>query len=968
LNETVEKSSASTIEKLESIERVVKEDLNLLYDENRRIEENLTRTESNISDAVEKSAIKVVEHLDGFETTLKDEMVVLQKGNDHIRETLAESQNVLNETVEKSSASTIEKLESIERVVKEDLNLLYDENRRMKVDLQTTIVETVERSNLAVKYELNTLIDSSKQINEFLLSRESQLNSTISKMQKKIEILNEQKAFSEKKYREIFENIEQIQKSKKKFQRLHSDVIQREQKIKNHLSYRIGYAIVSNLKSPLNWIKIPYAIFQAFQAFKLNNNAPESAYIDLITQNPNDCIIMPMSKWQVFQIPSYNSAIFLSLLSFDKSDYIELEWSIQENNDILEQNVTNFSSDNVKRIPIQESDNHDCQLLLRKRSGKPCLIKIHSKPMLLEVNDNIQKPSVVHEQITTIGENESLPAPTLSIVPYMQRLKEFGKTLEIVYTGEPLISVIMTSYNTEDYIAAAIESILNQTWISLELIVVDDCSTDQSRIVIENIMKNDKRVKLYCFGENRGTYWCKNYGITKAQGDIITFMDSDDVSLPDRLSLQFQELNHPDRVMVTCNLIRKNLEGDILSINGITERIAPISKMVKKSVFDDIGYFDTLRTSADDEFMQRIRLAYGRNAHANVQQVLYHALVRDESLTMEAGNAIDLTAKREAGKSFLPPARQNYLESYQLWHKTLAEQGMIPYMPFPVVSRAFPVYGKLVVSRGQYDGNTISICMASFPPREEVMKQTVLSLIDQVDYIYVYLNNYIAIPDCLDHPRIKVTLGINADGDLRDNGKLYFMQNIADGYCFFVDDDIAYPADYVQQLIRKIEFYDRKAVVGIHGTIFAKPFESYFKGRTLYHFRDELQRDAVVNQLGTGTVGFHTGLIRPNLKHFSETGMADVFFAIEMKKNNIPLICIERKKGWLQPINVNVADGANLFEEFRNNDHKQTQLISENGPFDEMISNELGETLRANEQKYGLSFASHSIDISILRL
>jgi hypothetical protein len=293
----------------------------------------------------------------------------------------------------------------------------------------------------------------------------------------------------------------------------------------------------------------------------------------------------------------------------------------------------------------------------------------------------------------------------------------------------------------------------------------------------------------------------------------------------------------------------------------------------------------------------------------------------------------------------------------------LAEQGMIPYMPFPVVSRPFPVYGKLVVSRGQYDRNTISICMASFPPREEVMKQTVLSLIDQVDYIYVYLNNYTAIPDFLDHPRIKVMLGINADGDLRDNGKLYFMQNIEDGYCFFVDDDIDYPADYVQQLIRKIEFYDRKAVVGIHGTIFAKPFESYFKGRSLYHFRDELQQDVVVNQLGTGTVGFHTSLFRPNVNNFTETGMADVFFAIEAKKNNIPLICIERKKGWLQPIKVNVADGTNLFEEFRNNDQKQTQLIRENSPFDEKISSELKILLLNRSKKFGISFSNYIINI-----
>jgi len=539
--------------------------------------------------------------------------------------------------------------------------------------------------------------------------------------------------------------------------------------------------------------------------------------------------------------------------------------------------------------------------------------------------------------------------------------KEMSPTLKI--NENPKVSVIMTSYNTAKYIEKAIYSILNQTHFNLELIIVDDCSTDSTREIVSKIALNDDRVKIYSFGENRGTYFAKNFGMTKSNGEIITFMDSDDESLPNRLDVQIRNLD--GFIGSVCEFQRIDLHGNKVLINGKKTRPAPISLMFRKELLKQIGYFDTVRTSADDEFYHRLKLVFGEECIKRIPEVLYLALVRDESLTNEKGNAINLSASREHGKAFLPPHRQAYLNNYQQWHSTCKDKQIIPYLAFPVVNRPFPVTGNLIVGNGIYDKNLISVCLASFPPRERKLKKVVECFLSQVDDIYVYLNDYKVVPAFLNHPRIHVKLGDDAYGDLRDNGKMYFMDTIPNGYCFTVDDDINYPDNYIERMIRKIEIYERKAIIGIHGTVFAKPFENYFKNRTVYHFKNKLERDVVVNQLGTGTVGFHTSLIRPNLEEFYDVGMADVFMAVIAKKNSIPLICIDRDENWMSAMEED--EGGNLYHEFKKNDSKQTKYISQILPFEEIVSGELGLSLKNKIEKYGDAFAKEIVELKAFK-
>lgn len=108
--------------------------------------------------------------------------------------------------------------------------------------------------------------------------------------------------------------------------------------------------------------------------------------------------------------------------------------------------------------------------------------------------------------------------------------------------NKPKISVIMPNYNGEKYLVEAIESILNQTYRDFEFIIIDDGSTDNSVKIIKKYAQKDKRIKLLTNKKNLGLIKSLNKGLKIAKGKYIARMDSDDISLPKRLDIQFNFL------------------------------------------------------------------------------------------------------------------------------------------------------------------------------------------------------------------------------------------------------------------------------------------------------------------------------------------------------------------------------------------------------------------------------------------
>lgn len=111
----------------------------------------------------------------------------------------------------------------------------------------------------------------------------------------------------------------------------------------------------------------------------------------------------------------------------------------------------------------------------------------------------------------------------------------------------PDISVIMSVYNGETYLAEAVESVINQTFKNWELIVINDCSTDKTAEILKELAKKDERIKVHPNEVNLKLPTSLNKAISLSRGKYIARMDADDICLPERLQKQFEFMeSHPD--------------------------------------------------------------------------------------------------------------------------------------------------------------------------------------------------------------------------------------------------------------------------------------------------------------------------------------------------------------------------------------------------------------------------------------
>lgn len=129
-----------------------------------------------------------------------------------------------------------------------------------------------------------------------------------------------------------------------------------------------------------------------------------------------------------------------------------------------------------------------------------------------------------------------------------------------------LVSIIMPSYNTADYIAESIQSVLEQSYTDWELIVVDDCSTDNTDEVIKPYL-TDGRIKYFKNEKNSGAAVSRNHALREAKGKWIAFLDSDDLWMPDKLEKQIRYMEMNGYHFSYTNYSEINAEGQR---NGVT--------------------------------------------------------------------------------------------------------------------------------------------------------------------------------------------------------------------------------------------------------------------------------------------------------------------------------------------------------------------------------------------------------------
>lgn len=129
---------------------------------------------------------------------------------------------------------------------------------------------------------------------------------------------------------------------------------------------------------------------------------------------------------------------------------------------------------------------------------------------------------------------------------------------------EKLVSVITPLYNNRAFLEDCINSVLNQEYQNWEMLIVDDCSSDDSYSLAQSLSAQDARIKVFQMAENSGSGLARNKAIQEAKGEYIAFLDSDDIWHPEKLKIQIDAMNRQQAVLSHTGFGYLTEDGEIL--------------------------------------------------------------------------------------------------------------------------------------------------------------------------------------------------------------------------------------------------------------------------------------------------------------------------------------------------------------------------------------------------------------------
>ncbi len=232
----------------------------------------------------------------------------------------------------------------------------------------------------------------------------------------------------------------------------------------------------------------------------------------------------------------------------------------------------------------------------------------------------------------------------------------------------PRVTVIVPAYDAATTITGTLRSLLAQTWHDLEIVVVDDASTDGTVDVVSAI--DDPRIILLQQPQNRGAYAARNLALATATGEFVTVNDADDWAHPHKIAVQMQHhLAYPDTVATTTALVR--ITDDLRVVrrglpHGRFVGYNHASLMARTSTLRDLGGWDEVRFGADSELEARLVAVFGTRSVVR--------LLDDTPLTLARNDAGSLTGSPITGlgsSRFSTGARNLYTQAATHWHTTL---------------------------------------------------------------------------------------------------------------------------------------------------------------------------------------------------------------------------------------------------------------------------------------------------------
>ena len=215
--------------------------------------------------------------------------------------------------------------------------------------------------------------------------------------------------------------------------------------------------------------------------------------------------------------------------------------------------------------------------------------------------------------------------------------------------NSPLVPVLMPCYNAMPFLEDALESIVTQTYRNLEILCINDGSSDNTREILEQFAKNDDRIKVVNNEVNLKLIGTLNNGVSLAKGEYIARMDADDVCLPERIEKQLKYLLETDSDVVGCNAFSINEKGEIignhqlknLSANESTFASFLFTPLIhptvlgKRAVFQDNRYLKEEKALHTEDYELWCRLIIKGYKISNLEDRLFKLRVNSQSVSSQ---------------------------------------------------------------------------------------------------------------------------------------------------------------------------------------------------------------------------------------------------------------------------------------------------------------------------------------------
>jgi len=231
--------------------------------------------------------------------------------------------------------------------------------------------------------------------------------------------------------------------------------------------------------------------------------------------------------------------------------------------------------------------------------------------------------------------------------------------------NQPLVSVIMPSYNAEAFIAESIESVIQQTYANWELLITDDCSSDRTPEIVKSYCTKDSRIDFRIAQKHSGIAATRNLSIARAKGRFVAFLDNDDLWIPEKLEKQVQYMldNNLPFVYSSYELMNENgtLKGKTIKTAGVID----YNKYLKNTIIgsgtimldlEKIGSLEMpYNATSDDMALWCKILKDGHHAYP-IEEVLMKYRIRKNSASankLKAAKDVWLVYRKQEKLSFV---------------------------------------------------------------------------------------------------------------------------------------------------------------------------------------------------------------------------------------------------------------------------------------------------------------------------